>query len=76
MVHLTCMGQMRDVCRMLVGKSEGHRPLKRSKHICEHNIKMDCKNTECENTNWIHLLHNRVQSCEYDYILVHKRSEI
>jgi len=32
MVHLTCMGQIKDVCRMLVEKPEGHRPLGRSSH--------------------------------------------
>ena len=35
------MGERRDVCRVLVGKSEGMRPLGRPRHRWEINIKMD-----------------------------------
>jgi len=35
------MGERRDVYRVLVGKPEGKRPLVRSKHRWEDNIKID-----------------------------------
>jgi len=34
-------GERRVVCRVLVGKHEVKRPLGRSRHRCEDNIKMD-----------------------------------
>ena len=34
-------GEVRGVHRVLVGKSEGKRPLGRPRHRCEDNIKMD-----------------------------------
>jgi hypothetical protein len=35
------MGERRGVCRVLMGKPEGKRPLGRPRHRCEDNIKMD-----------------------------------
>ena len=35
------MEERRGVYRVLVGKPEGNRPLGRSRHRCEDNIKMD-----------------------------------
>jgi hypothetical protein len=35
------MGDRRDAYRVLVGRSEGKRPLGRPRHIWEDNIKMD-----------------------------------
>ena len=40
-VHITCMGESRGVYRVLVGKPEGKRPLRRLRRIWEDNIKMD-----------------------------------
>jgi hypothetical protein len=39
--HVAHMGDRRDVFRVLVGKPEGKRPLKRSRRRWEYNIKMD-----------------------------------
>ena len=39
--HVTCMGEERGVHRVLVGKTEGKRPLGRPRRRCEDNIKMD-----------------------------------
>jgi hypothetical protein len=39
--HVARMGQERGVYRVLVGKSEGKRPLGRPRRRCEDNIKMD-----------------------------------
>jgi len=39
--QVACMGDRRGAYRVLVGKSEGRRPLGRSTHRWEYNIKMD-----------------------------------
>jgi hypothetical protein len=39
--HVACMGVDRGVHRVLVGKSEGKRPLRRPRRRWEDNIKMD-----------------------------------
>jgi hypothetical protein len=40
-LHMARMGEGRDVHRVLVGKPEGKRPLRRPRHRWENNIKMD-----------------------------------
>ena len=40
-MHVACMGEDRGVHRVLVGKSEGKRPLGRPRRRWEDNIKMD-----------------------------------
>ena len=39
--HVACMSERRGVCRVLVGKPEGKRPLGRLRRRREDNIKMD-----------------------------------
>jgi len=39
--HVVRMGKRRGVYRVLVGKPEGKRPLRRPRHRWEDNIKMD-----------------------------------
>jgi hypothetical protein len=39
-------GEKRNVCRILVGKPEGNRPLGRLRHRAE-DIKMDLREIEC-----------------------------
>ena len=39
--HVACMGERRDVYRILVGKPEGKRPLGRARPRWKGNIKMD-----------------------------------
>jgi hypothetical protein len=41
--HVACMGKGRNVCRVLVGKPEGKRPLVRPRHKWENGIKMDLR---------------------------------
>jgi hypothetical protein len=43
---LSCMGELRHVCKILVGKSEGKRPLGRLSCRWEGNIKMDLMEIE------------------------------
>ena len=39
--HVACMGERRCVCRILMGKPEGNRPLGRLRRRLEYNIKLD-----------------------------------
>ena len=45
--HVACMGEMRGVYRVLVGKPEGKRPLGRPRRRWEDNIKMDLHEVGC-----------------------------
>jgi hypothetical protein len=37
--HVACMGEIRNVYKILVGKPEGKRPLERTRHSWENSIK-------------------------------------
>jgi hypothetical protein len=39
--HVACMGEVRKMYKVLVGKPEGKRPLRGPKHRCENGIRMD-----------------------------------
>jgi len=49
------MGERRGVCRVLVGKPEGKRPLGRPRRRWEDNIKMDLEEVGCGSMDWIEL---------------------
>ena len=49
------MGERRGVYRVLLGKSEGKRPLGRPRHRWEDNIKMDLQEVGCGDMEWIEL---------------------
>ena len=49
----------RVACRVLVGKSEGKRPLGKPRHRWEANIKMDLQEVECGVMDWIELAQDR-----------------
>jgi hypothetical protein len=51
----------RNACRILVGKSEGKRPLRRPKHRWVNNIKMHLKEIRWNHMYWIHLAQDRDQ---------------
>jgi hypothetical protein len=53
------MARMKSAYKSLVGKSEEKRPLGRSRHRWEDNIKMELKEIGCENENWILIAQNR-----------------
>jgi hypothetical protein len=55
------VGEGRDVCRVLVGRPEGKRPLRRPRRRWEDNIKMDLKAKGIDGTNWIRLAQDRVR---------------
>jgi len=53
------MGKSRGVCRVLVGNSEGNRPLGRPRHRKENDIKMDIWEVGCEGIDWIELAQDK-----------------
>jgi hypothetical protein len=56
--HVACMGERRNMYRVLVGKPEGKRPLGR-RHRWEDGIKMDLREIGWGGVEWIHLAQGR-----------------
>jgi hypothetical protein len=56
-------GEDRGVCRVLVRKPEGKRPLGRPRRRWEDNIRMDLQEVGCGGVDWIGLTQDR-DSCE------------
>jgi hypothetical protein len=59
--HVARMGEGRSVYMVLVGRSEGKRPLGRSRRSWEDNIKMDLREVGIDGANWIQLAQDKVQ---------------
>jgi hypothetical protein len=59
--HGACMGKGRGIYRVLVGRSEGKRPLGRPWLRWEDKIKMDLMEMGIDEANWIQLAQDRVQ---------------
>jgi hypothetical protein len=59
--HVARMGEGSGVYRVLVGRSEGKRPLGRPRRMWEDNIKMDLGEIGIDGMNWIRLAQDRVQ---------------
>jgi hypothetical protein len=55
------MGEGRGVCRVLVGRPEGKRPLGRSRCRWEDKIEMYLREIGINVANWIQLVQDRVQ---------------
>jgi len=52
-------GERRSVYRILVGNTEGKRPLGRPRHRWEDNIKVYLQNVGCGDMSWIELAQDR-----------------
>ena len=57
--HMARMGRERRVYRVLVGKPEGRRPLRRSRRRWADNIRMDLQELGCGYIDWIGLAQDR-----------------
>jgi hypothetical protein len=58
--HVARMGEGRNVCRVLVGKPKGKRPLGRPRRRWENGIKMDLREIGWGGgVEWIHLAQDR-----------------
>jgi hypothetical protein len=57
--HVARMGEGRGVYRVLVGKTEGKRPLGRPRRRWEDNIRMDLQEVGSWCEDWIGLVQNR-----------------
>jgi len=55
--HVARMGEGKCVYRVLVGKSEGRRPLGRPRRRWEDNIRMDLCKVGCGCVDWMELAH-------------------
>jgi transposase len=55
------MGEGRGVYRVLVGRPEGKRPLRRPRRRLEDNIKLGLREIGIDGANWIQLDQDRVQ---------------
>jgi hypothetical protein len=49
------MGEIRNTYKLLVGKSEGKRPLGRPRRRWEDDIKMNIREIGTEGVDWVHL---------------------
>jgi hypothetical protein len=59
--HVACTGEKRNTYKMLVKKPEGKKPFGRLRCRWEDNIKMDLKEIDWKDVNWIHLAQDREQ---------------
>ncbi|KAJ4439038.1 hypothetical protein ANN_14994 [Periplaneta americana] len=57
--HVAHMGEFRNAYRVLVGRPEGKRPLGRARRRWENNIKMDLREVEYDDRDWINLAQDR-----------------
>ncbi|KAJ4434136.1 hypothetical protein ANN_16456, partial [Periplaneta americana] len=57
--HVARMGESRNAYRVLVGRPEGKRPLGRPRRRWEDNIKMDLREVEYDDRDWINLAQDR-----------------
>jgi hypothetical protein len=58
--HVACMKEGRGAYRILVGRPEGKRPLRRPRHRWEDYIKMNLRETGIDGATWIRLGQDRV----------------
>ncbi|KAJ4434404.1 hypothetical protein ANN_22965 [Periplaneta americana] len=63
--HVARMGESRNAYRVLVGRSEGKRPLGRPRRRWEDNIKMDLREVRYDSRDWINVAQDRDQWWAY-----------
>jgi hypothetical protein len=71
--HVARMGEGRGVYRVLIGRSEGKRPLGRPRHRWEDNIKLDLREIGIDVTNWIQLAQDGFRWQDFVYTVMNLR---
>jgi hypothetical protein len=56
---LSTLGEMKNACKVLVGRPERKKPIGRTGRRWKDNIKMDSREIGFGNVEWIHLTHDR-----------------
>jgi hypothetical protein len=59
--HVACKGEMRNAYSILVGKSEGKRPLGIPRRRWEDITRTDLREIRWEGVDWLHLVQDRDQ---------------
>jgi hypothetical protein len=59
--HVACLGETRNAYRIVVGKTEGKRPLGRPRRRWVDNIKIDLREIGWDGVDWIDLGQDRGQ---------------
>jgi hypothetical protein len=57
--HVARMREERNVCKVMMGKPEGKRPLGRPRHRCKDGIIMDLRETGWRSVDWIQSAQDR-----------------
>jgi hypothetical protein len=68
--HVVSMGEGRGVHRVLLGEPEGMRPLGKTRHRWEDNIKMDLYKVGCGGMDWIDLAQDRDRRWELVNVVI------
>jgi hypothetical protein len=55
------MGEMRNACKILVGKTKRKRTLRGSRRRWEHNIGVNMREIQWQDADWIHMVEHREQ---------------
>jgi hypothetical protein len=59
--NVVCMRKIGNAYKIFVGKPEGKRPLRRRRRRMEDNVKMELREIELEDADWIHLAQDTVR---------------
>ena len=71
--HVARMGERKGVYRVLVGKSEGKRPLGRPSYKWENNVKMGRQEVGGESMDWIELAQDRNRWRAFVSVVMNRR---
>jgi hypothetical protein len=74
--HVACMGEIRNAYNILVREDEGKRPVRRSTHRWENNIKMGLKEIGRDGVNWIHVVLDRDQQWAFVNMVMNLKRSI
>jgi len=71
--HVARIGEVRNAYKILVGNSDRKRPLGRPKRRWEDSIRMNLREIEWEDVDWMQLAQDRVQWRAVVYMVINLR---